>query len=102
MGISKRYSIGLDEIRNYLANLENVNPFPLLDFFHIFYKIWLLIQLATGLGSIPGTATIIRLLVDSIVSGIIYDTVNLLLKEGVKTMDKKILLIGLGVCGGMV
>ncbi len=39
MGISKRYSIGLDEIRNYLANLENVNPFPLLDFFHIFYKI---------------------------------------------------------------
>ena len=44
----------------------------------------------------------IRLLVESIVSGLIYDTVSLLFKEGVKTMDKKILLIGLGVCGGMV
>ena len=44
----------------------------------------------------------IRLLVDSIVSGLIYDTVNLLLKEGVKAMDKKILFIGLGACGGMV
>lgn len=59
------------------------------------------IKLATGLGSIPGIATIIGLLFNSIVSGLIYDTFKFVLMEGTDTM-KEILFLGLGGCGDIV
>ena len=59
------------------------------------------IKLATGLGSIPSIATIIGLLFNSIVSGLIYDTFKFVLKEGTDTM-KEIIFLGLGGCGDIV
>ncbi|WP_173017998.1 hypothetical protein [Lactonifactor sp. BIOML-A7] len=59
------------------------------------------IKLATGLGSIPSIATIIGLLFNSIVSGLIYDTFKFVLMEGTDTM-KEILFLGLGGCGDIV
>ena len=53
------------------------------------------IKLATGLGSIPSIATIIGLLFNSIVSGLIYDTFKFVLMEGTDTM-KEIIFLGLG------
>lgn len=59
------------------------------------------IKLVTGLGSIPSIATIIGLLFNSIVSGLIYDTFKFVLMEGTDTM-KEILFLGLGGCGDIV
>jgi len=59
------------------------------------------IKLATGLGSIPSIATIIGLLFNSIVSGLIYDTFKFVLMEGTDTM-KEIIFLGLGGCGDIV
>ena len=59
------------------------------------------IKLAAGLGSIPSIATIIGLLFNSIVSGLIYDTFKFVLMEGTDTM-KEILFLGLGGCGNIV
>ena len=59
-------------------------------------------MLATGLGSIPSIANIIGLLLNSMVSGLIYDTIKLVLKKGIIAMKKEILFLGLGVCGDMV
>ena len=59
------------------------------------------IKIATGLGSIPSIATIIGLLFNSIVSGLIYDTFKFVLMEGTDTM-KEIIFLGLGGCGDIV
>ena len=59
------------------------------------------IKLAAGLGSSPSIATIIGLLFNSIVSGLIYDTFKFVLKEVTDTM-KEILFLGLGGCGNIV
>ena len=59
------------------------------------------IKLAAGLGSSPSIATIIGLLFNSIVSGLIYDTFKFVLMEGTDTM-KEIIFLGLGGCGDIV
>ena len=59
-------------------------------------------KLATGFGSNPNVANIIGLLLDSIVSGLVYDTVKSVFEKGIVSMKKEILFLGLGVCGDMV
>lgn len=60
-------------------------------------------MLATALGSSPSIANIIKLLVDTIISGFVYDTIKCLFeRENGECMKKMILILGLGWCGDMV
>lgn len=63
-------------------------------------------MLATGLGSNPSVAYIIRFLSDIVISGFIYDAVKfaLMKRNGgyMKKVIKSIMLFGLGCCGDMV
>ncbi len=53
-------------------------------------------------GSIPDIATILGILLSSMISGIVYDIEKCIYKKGIDIMKKEILLVGLGICGDMV
>ena len=61
-----------------------------------------IIKLAIGFGSIPDIATILGILLSSMISGIVYDIEKCIYKKGIDIMKKEILLVGLGICGDMV
>ena len=61
-----------------------------------------IIRLAIGSGSIPDIATILGILLSSMISGIVYDIEKCIYKKGIDIMKKEILLVGLGICGDMV
>ena len=59
-------------------------------------------KLAIGSGSNPDIATILGILLSSMISGIVYDIEKCIYKKGIDIMKKEILLLGLGICGDMV
>lgn len=74
----------------------------MLKFLYILFYLAQQVKLAIGSGSIPDIATILGILLSSMISGIVYDIEKCIYKKGIDIMKKEILLVGLGICGDMV
>ena len=61
-----------------------------------------MVKLSIGSGSNPDIATILGILLSSMISGIVYDIEKYIYIKGINIMKKEILLICLGICGDMV
>lgn len=67
---------------------------------YIFNVIYMQILLTTGLGSSPGIAAAIEFFINSIISGMIYDTIVDFICNRERNDFMKILLLGPGVVYG--
>lgn len=61
------------------------------------------IKILIGFGSIPNTIKLVEVLLECLVSGLVYDMIKYVCKKGIDSMRVQcLLLFGLGVCDGVV